>query len=362
MATSTRTKNAVPPVNLGEILTAPTLTFTTEPNSPFSDGYSIKGEEEALAPFIKLGAPEGDPLFDRYVELQERKENLQQLQDERTARRGADVVVTPGEARSVDELGRLVDESVDQMTIHTIDAHRMFQGRAPSPGEKVSRIIGGKRIAAALRNLWLLTGNDNPYADWALLRHEHSVAEVQKQLASEIETAEDMLNKMRTRGLSLSVLTSDQPSKLNLGFKSPYGYAVSMLIVQYDYFVRVQRTLQRKNLLTDQQTRTAMQAMSRSILRVFNDTARFERWLTQAEVGVLSRADWVSADPEAGKRVEFATKVFGPIPASVFTAELVPSHSRRRYGISEAEQAVLNTVAASLEAAEQAASAVGENE
>ena len=60
---------------------------------------------------------------------------------------------------------------------------------------------------------------------------------------------------------------------LNLGFRSPYGYAISMLIVDYDYFVRIQKTLQRKNLLSDEQARAVLSAMSRAILGVFYGTA-----------------------------------------------------------------------------------------
>ncbi|MBK6336623.1 MAG: DUF1845 family protein [Betaproteobacteria bacterium] len=30
-------------------------------------------------------------------------------------------------------------------------------------------IVGGRRVAAALRAIWHLSGNDNPYADWVLV-------------------------------------------------------------------------------------------------------------------------------------------------------------------------------------------------
>ena len=45
----------------------------------------------------------------------------------------------------------------------------MFMGRMREPGGEAAPIVGGKRVAAALRGLWLLTGNDNPYADWLTL-------------------------------------------------------------------------------------------------------------------------------------------------------------------------------------------------
>lgn len=57
-----------------------------------------------------------------------------------------------------------------------------------------------------------------------------------------------------------------------------------MLIVDYDYFVRIQKTLQRKNLLSDEQARAVLSAMSRAILGVFYGTARFDKWLGRPEI------------------------------------------------------------------------------
>ena len=147
------------PVMLAGVLgaSAPGIKFATDPNSPFRDGYSIAGEEAALAAFIQAGASEDDPLFDRYVELEDRKEQFQKMQAERRDRRGADAVVTNSEAQGIDDLGPLTNEGVDQMTIHTIEAHRLFQGRSGEPEKRLNAIIGGKRVASSLRNLWVLT-------------------------------------------------------------------------------------------------------------------------------------------------------------------------------------------------------------
>ncbi len=51
--------------------------FATEDNSPFSDGYSIAGEEAALATFLGGPMDEADPLYDRYIELEDRRDRLE---------------------------------------------------------------------------------------------------------------------------------------------------------------------------------------------------------------------------------------------------------------------------------------------
>jgi integrating conjugative element protein (TIGR03761 family) len=334
---------------------APTIQFETETGSPFSDGYSIDKETAALTKFVADGAKESDPLYDRYVELLDRRERLAQMQAEHSERGGADVLAQRSDVMGMEALGGLVDESSDQMTIHTIEAYRMFLGRAREPGSRHAPIIGGKRVASALKNLWQLTQNDNPYADWALVRHEHGVNSVLEHLRSEIKAAEAELDGMRKRGLSLAVLSSSSPQAVNLGFRSPYGYAISMLIVEYDYFVRIQKTLQRKNLKTDEQARAALGKVSRAILSVFYSTSRFDRWLSQSELRELTRLDWINEEGDAAKRVEAALGIFGPVPSAVYKGDIAPSHSRRRYSLSEAERAVLKEVGGWLEDEEHVA-------
>ncbi|WP_338500729.1 PFL_4669 family integrating conjugative element protein [Delftia tsuruhatensis] len=349
----TKRSSGIDAIDLQSILGA-RITFEKEDGSPFADGYSIRGEENVLAEYIQAGASESDPRFDRYVELLDRRERLAQMQSEHQERRGADPLVPISDAQAIDDLGMLIDDGVDQMTIHTIEALRMFYGRAREPGSKVNPIIGGRRIAASLRNLWLLTANNNPYADWALVRYERGLQEVQEHLRGAIQQCEERMQQQRKLGLNYTVAASSNPVNVNLGFKSPYGYDISTLIVQYDYFVRLQKTLNRKSLQSDSQMRESLSIASRAILKVFYDTARFSRWLSRSEMADLNRADWIGADVQARKRIEFAMEVFGPVPAVIYKVEVAPSHSRRRYSLTDAERTVLQQVGAQLEAEEQA--------
>ena len=335
--------------------------FATEPNSPFSDGYSIAKEEAALAEYMAGPMSETDPLYDRYIELEDRKDRLEWRKVEFDGRKGAESVVTRQEARAIDALGALVDEEVDQMTIHTKEAYRMFMGRTREPGKEAAPIIGGRRVAAALRGLWVLTGYDNPYADWALLRHEQTIDEICKRLRRETKEAESLLADLKKKGLSFSILQSAEPKVLNLGYRSPYGYAISTLIVEFDYFVRLQKTLARKTLRSDDQARQAISELTRFIRRVFNETARFDRWLTREEVKALSRSDFIpESGAEAQKRVEFASEVFGIVPSEVFTGKLHPRHSRRRTGdLTAAERHLLQTLGAHLDDIAQGGSGAG---
>ena len=358
MATKPKTTKTAKAEVAASAVQAPTLrfVFTTEEKSPFPDGYSIKGEEEALAEFMAGDMRETDPLYDRYIELEDRKDRLEREQHAFKERNGANAIVTRQEARGLNDLGVLVDEEVDQMTIHTKEAYRMFMGRMREPGKEAAPIIGGKRVAAALRGLWLLTGYDNPYADWALLRHEQTIKEIKQRLDRETKEAEAILANLSKKGLTFSILKSAEPKVLNLGYRSPYGYAISTLVVEFDYFVRVQKTLARKNLRSDEQVRQAITEMTRFIRRVFNETARFDRWLSNEQAFKLSRHDFVpEADEAATKRVASVTGVFGRVPGEVYSGKLQPRHSRRRLQMTAAERQLLEKVGSELDATEPAA-------
>lgn len=331
--------------------------FLTDPASPFSDKYSIDRERVFLDDFIKRGGEqdETDPLYDRYIEWQDRKERFEKMQSSYQSTMAADPVVEHSEAVGMRSLGRLVDDDVDQMDIHTLEGYRMFLGRRREPGSQAAPIIGGKRMGSVLRNLWMLTGQDNPYADWALVRYEHSIAEVAARLERECAAAEQAIEQQRKRGIHLSVLRNPEPAKLSLGFRSPYGFGIAKLINGFDYFVRLQKTLERKDLRSDEHVRQAIQEITRLIRRVWQDTARFDRWLSHDEVKALGRADFVEGAPEdAANRVVFASEVFGAVPSQIFTCAIQPKHSRRHRRITAEETGLLQRIGEKLAQAEAA--------
>jgi integrating conjugative element protein (TIGR03761 family) len=366
-AKKTATKPASPVVPIAPaVITMPATllceprppVFLTETGSPFADGYSIAKEREFLAPHIADGLEEKSfgAMYDRYVELMDREDRLAAMQREYEQTMGADHEASRDEATGMRQIGRLVDDEADQMEVHTLEAYRLFLGRRREPGTEAAPIIGGKKMGAVLRSLWLLTGRDNPYADWALVRHEHAMTEVVARLRKEIEDANAMLEEQKTRGMRLSVLRSEHPKVLNLGFRSPYGYGVVHLVSQYDYFIRLMKTMERKSLRVDAAVRRTISEVNRLIRRIWYDTARFDRWLSQDEVRDLCRSDFAQGVPEdAAKRGRFALEVFGAVPSAVFGCVIKPTHSRRHLRESPEERNFLEHMRNQLAKAEAAA-------
>ncbi|OZA27772.1 MAG: integrating conjugative element protein [Hydrogenophilales bacterium 17-61-9] len=269
--------------------------FPTSSDSPFEDGYDIAGERDALKDLVEAENPdEKDPRWERFMDLLEREERLRQEQSNRQQRQYADPIVPDHEARALKAIGSLVAEESDVMAIHTREAYRLFIGRTRDESTRGYGITSGKKVAAVLRSIWNLSANDNPYADWILVQVSDRVGELRQQLEQTGKQFQEDLDRLQTRGLRVSVLKSRAPVEVELGFRSPYGYMIVDLILDFDWYARVIKTMVLKNRVGDLEGKEDLYLMT---------------------------------------------------PQAIFTGEVRPRHSRRRADVSEAEMRLLMEVA-----------------
>lgn len=248
-------------------------------------------------------------------------------------------------------VGQLVDETPDAMTLHTQDAYRMFTGRAADSASNAPAIPGGRRFAAVLKAIWYLSANDNPYADWILIRVYQSLSGIRAQMGKVIQAREAEFERLRRRGLALSVLASRSPVTVELGFRSPYGYATAEAIVEFDYHVRMVKTLVLKDRMSDEAGRAEIRTIGRGLRALFLEPIRWERNLLREEMLPLSRRDFLpGADDAARQRIRAAVALFGELPRKVFTGEEAPRHSQRRVTPTAAELRLMQQVSLGADA------------
>jgi len=255
-------------------------------------------------------------------------------------------------------LGQLADETPDVMTLHTQDAFRMFTGRSMDAQSQSPAIPGGRRFAAVLKSIWYLSANDNPYADWILIRVYQSLLAIRAKMTQAIAAREAEFEALRRKGLNFSVLTSRSPATVALGFKSPYGYATAEAIVEFDYHVRMVKTLVLKDRLSDEDGRAAIREIGRGLRALFQEPIRWERQLLREEMLPLSRRDFLPSADEVGRqRMHIAVTLFGEVPRTVFTGDEAPRHSQRRISPTAAELRLLRQVSLSIDAQSELAQA-----
>jgi integrating conjugative element protein (TIGR03761 family) len=321
--------------------------FSRSASSPFPDGYDLEGERKVLADLIADGDPDAaDPLFGRYQLFLEREEALDHLQQTHALRQGSDPLVQPHEAQEIGRIGQLSSEGGDRMRLHTRDAMRLFLGRSVMPGENGHAMAGGRRVAASLRALWSLSGNDNPYADLKLVEIADRMAGIRHANELEQQHVRQLLDVAREKGLDYAVLQSREPAQVSLGFGSPYGYMIVMLLVEMDYLVRLVRSAVLRDLMSSTEGFRRIGSARHRCLSVFHYAVHCQRILTRPELLPLSRVDFLpNADAAAGKRVQAARALLGVMPRDVFIGEREPRHSRRRVSrLSDAELRLLDSV------------------
>jgi hypothetical protein len=138
---------------------------------------------------------------------------------------------------------------------------------------------------------------------------------------------------------------------VELGFRSPYGYATAEAIVEFDYHVRMVKTLMLKDRMSDEAGRADIRAVGRGLRALFLEPIRWERHLLREEMLPLSRRDFLpGADEAARQRVRAAVALFGEVPRKVFTGEEAPRHSQRRITPTAAELRLMQQVSLTADA------------
>jgi integrating conjugative element protein (TIGR03761 family) len=336
------------------------VNFFRSKTSVFTDGYDIERERIEVLPVInRVEAGETiaatDPMFDRYMMFLDRSKELQRITAQRQRVAEAPSPVTREELNAYRALGGLVNaaDEEDTISIHTKEAFRLFIGRAADPDSKrvnqnpaERHIISFKKAGAAYRLLWNLSTNNNPWADWALIELSKQRNLLQAELAKSVKAMEDTLEQMKkSRGITYAIAMNPAPQSLPIRFKSPYGYALIESLAEFDFLVRLIRTMVHKARLTTELADSLIRDHMRMFRAHFNEVKRFEKYLGDPDLLLTTRNDFLpTADDVARKRVSKCIEAFGNVPRSVFAMEVIPPFKNHRGDLSDAEKELLKRV------------------
>jgi len=343
------------------------VTFFTSRTSMFSDGYDLERERIEVLPLIQradAGEPieAAHPMFDRYMLYLDRMAEHQHNSRQRQSRADQASPVSRVEVKQYQALGGLTnaDDEGDSIVIHTKEAFQLFIGRAADPdNNKAPRIISFKKVGAAYRLLWNLSTNNNPYADWALIDLSERRNVLQEQLSKSVTDLQATLSEMAARrGVKYSIAKNGTPQELPIKFRSPYGYAMVESLAEFDFLVRLIRTLVFKARLTVPLADQLIRDHMRLFRAHFNEVKRFEKYLGEPDLLLLTRNDFLpTADDVARKRVAKCIEMFGEVPRNVFSMELAPPFKSHRGDLGEAERELLRKVSTGVMDAADAAEA-----
>lgn len=121
------------------------------------------------------------------------------------------------------------------LTLHTRSAHRLFYGRRRDDTKKIKPIIGLVRFAHNMNQIYDLAAADDPYADAVLLKVENELDACRKSVTGHIAELEELLSDMD--GISINFHESMEPVKVQLEFKTAYGFLAARILSQYDKLI-----------------------------------------------------------------------------------------------------------------------------
>ncbi len=268
------------------------------------------------------------PLYQRLLSWEDEQERGKRIYADRL---GADRGVSRDEARSILAIGGL-DSDDDYMLVHTRHALRMFVGRGRDPEGKLSRIPGAKNVGSALRTLWLLSHQDHPYADWMLILSEYEIDDLLQQLAKATQEAKARIDGLQASGLHLSILKSREPAKVSLGFRSPYGFMISKLVMDFDFYVRVVKTLAGRNLIGASDEREMINGRLRAIRAFFDRVFRNQNVLQVPAYASITREDVRHPKTDERRdRVAALSEIWPGLPEDILERRKLPRHARGVY-------------------------------
>ena len=140
------------------------------------------------------------------------------------------------------------------LTVQTHQAQQLIHGRNKTTDKPA--IIGLVGFADRLRVIWQAARDDDPYADWWLIKIHTALAQTRQYLNQRQEGLDNLL--LKTKGLEVSVAESMRPYRIQLKFANPYAYQGAQMIAAYDKLVRTTLTCRHVGQLDDQPANTSV--------------------------------------------------------------------------------------------------------
>ena len=198
-----------------------------------------------------------------------------------------------------------------KLKIETRRGYMIFEGRRANPEKNVSGIIGLVNFASTLRIIWDAAGNNDPYADWWLLKVEREIEEQESWITSKTEEYKSILDQYPN--MTHEVSHSIKPIERDLRFSIPYSYRGAMLLMKHDELVKTIMTANHVGMVESFKAHNDIEKSSKAARKTFQAVAGYRF------TGV-NRDDVFVMNPVAQK----AAELMGPCPSGILDDVVVP--------------------------------------
>lgn len=325
--------------------------FIKTKDSFFGDGYDFFEERKQVLNFIEQ-AKDGTkiPIKEkRYYEYLIRERYLMSEVRLTLANKGhklrrtqiaavldpLDVSIVTNEDFAIEQMGNLkTGLREDSIELHTTQAARLFLGGTPSSStsNKNFNYHGIKSASFIISKIFEWSELDNPYVDSALVVLDEKIKALEIDLAASIAKVDARFEALAQNGVRLSIVYNEEPMKISINFKTPYGYSLSVLLVQFDNYVRRVMSLKLRGLIDRDEAYDAINQKSHSMRSMFEALQQHYRVISNENVRAFNRSHWMLNDTDAHKKSVIANQmILGPVDPEILAGIKTPAHSRANY-------------------------------
>ncbi|MCP4287411.1 MAG: TIGR03761 family integrating conjugative element protein [Gammaproteobacteria bacterium] len=157
------------------------------------------------------------------------------------------------------------------LTIQTRQAQQLVRGRTGTPDKPP--IIGLVGFADRLRVIWQAARNDDPYADWWLIKVHEGIEAAGTLIRDRQQALESLLQQMGS--IEVTTAASLHPFRMPLQFANPYAYQGAKHLSAYDTLVCTALTAHHIGLLDRAACQEQLNISARKIRALFAIPQRY---------------------------------------------------------------------------------------
>jgi integrating conjugative element protein (TIGR03761 family) len=200
------------------------------------------------------------------------------------------------------------------LTVQSRSAQRAIVGRRATTDKPL--IVGLLGFADRLRVIWQAAADDDPYADWWLIKVDLALDYAGIVIDDEVERLRRLV---QSTALEIGISTSTRPYRLSLKFATPYAYRGAQLIAAFDQAACTAVTAQYTGLLPKADAERRVERCA-ALLRSLFGVSQAYRLLH------IDRATVAAGGPVARR----AAELMGELPKAVMSGDQVaPWHPGR---------------------------------
>ena len=191
------------------------------------------------------------------------------------------------------------------LVLQTRQAQLLVRGRTMNDKPRITGLIA---FSDRLRLIWQAAEEDDPFADWWLVKIHEALSAAEARIETEINPLKLQLRSTRT--MHIAPAEVKEPFRIALRFSTPYAYRAARMLGEFDELACCAFTAKHIGMLNNDQCHTALRSSARRIRAAFNLPLRFRR------LGVM-RGPVFESHPS----FERAEELMGVLPKDVLSGE-----------------------------------------